>query len=453
MDTLLKDDGDPRVMVARGQAEQAIEQRNQFSTLSLKNVRCFNDVDIPLDQRLTVIIGENGTGKTTIAEAMASLSFGDEEGLRDFPLRRGQRTGHIALSASERSTPLAIWRHGGRYPKRQRLPENRYLLAYGRYRRVHNPETWEPADPSASVAPDAVSLLDELAAAVFEHRTTTLHRPDGRLLHDLSRYLVAIHHGRSFDPLMESIWERLQASLQSLHQGLERIDMVRGETAYIPMVVRRGMRLGINELSDGYQAILVIIFDLILRYAYLFNTLDNPLAGNATVLIDEVDLHLHVRWQRTVLRQLTTLFPGTQFIVTTHSPAVVQGALDDRHPIIVLREQRGAVQAVPLSVRSRKRLQGASIGSLFVEKLLFGADSRYSVHVQSDEEEVHRLRRKVESGHADAADRKRLMQLVNRLESLTATDAERHGEGLLMAEMGKLQHAFLQELAAELEQR
>ena len=70
-----------------------------------------------------------------------------------------------------------------------------------------------------------------------------------------------------FDPGMEAIWERLQHSLQELQQGLERIEMVRGEMAYSPMIIRRGVRWGINELSDGYQAVLVIIFDLMLRYA------------------------------------------------------------------------------------------------------------------------------------------------------------------------------------------
>ena len=228
--------------------------------------------------------------------------------------------------------------------------------------------------------------------------------------------------------------------------------MVRGEMAYIPMIIRRGVRLGINELSDGYQAVLVIIFDLILRYVYLFSTLEEPLAGAATVIIDEVDLHLHVRWQRTVLRQLSALFPGTQFVVTTHSPAVVQAAIDDGHAIVVLRERQGAVQAFPLSARAQKRLRKASIGSLFVEKLLFGADSRYSMRVQADEEEVQHLREKIEAGAATAPERKRLFMLLNRLEKLMAIEEKRRGEGLFMSEMANLQRAFLQELAAKLNQ-
>jgi energy-coupling factor transporter ATP-binding protein EcfA2 len=335
------------------------DSEGRFTTLRLKNLRCFEETEISLDPRITVIIGENGAGKTTVAEALASLSSGDEEGLRHFPLRHGKRTGYIAVFDTNRRTPAAIWRHGGKHPIHQRLPEARYLFAYGRYRRVYDPEAWELDGNEPSAPLDSLALLDELAHTALERRTTTLNRPDGRLLRDLSRYLVAIHAARSFDPGMEAIWQRLQDSVQALQQGLERIDMVRGEMAYIPMIIRRGVRLGIDELSDGYQAVLVILFDLILRYAYLFSTLNDPLEGVATVVIDEVDLHLHVRWQRTVLRQLSTLFPRTQFVITTHSPAVVQAAINDGYAIVVLRERQGAVQAVPLSARARNRLRRA----------------------------------------------------------------------------------------------
>jgi hypothetical protein len=424
----------------------------RFVALRLKNVRCFDETEIVLDPRVTVIIGENGAGKTTVAEVMASLSYGADEGLRHFPLRHGKRTGHVALFDTNKKTPAAIWRHGGRRPVHQRLPENRYLFAYGRYRRVYVPEDWDANGPEPLASATGVTLLDELARGVLERRTTTLGRPDGRLLRDLSRYLVAIHEARSFDPSMEIIWERLQGSLPALQQGLERIDMVRGEMAYMPVIIRRGVRLGLNELSDGYQAVLVTMFDLILRYAYLFSTLKDPLEGAGTVIIDEIDLHLHVRWQRKVLRQLTALFPMTQFVVTTHSPAVVQAAIDDGHAIIVLREKDGAVQALRLSSRARSRLRHATIGSLFVETLLFGADSRYSVQVQADEEEVRRLRREVEAGRATEPDRKRLFALLNHLEELMAAEEERRGEGPFMSEMAKLQRAFLQDLATELDE-
>jgi hypothetical protein len=109
------------------------------------------------------------------------------------------------------------------------------------------------------------------------------------------------------------------------------------------------------------------------------------------------------------------------------------------------------VQARPLSARERHRLRYASIGSLFVEKHLFGADSRYSMQIQTEEEEVRRLRRRVDAGRATETERQRLFALLNHLEELMATEEERRGEGPFMSEMAKLQRAFLQDLASELD--
>ena len=75
----------------------------RFATLTLKNVRCFDETEIVLDPRITVIIGENGAGKTTVAEIMASLSYGADEGLRQFPLRHGKHTGYFACNRSRGS--------------------------------------------------------------------------------------------------------------------------------------------------------------------------------------------------------------------------------------------------------------------------------------------------------------------------------------------------------------
>jgi len=425
-----------------------------IAKLTLKNFRCFEDAVLPVAPRVTVLIGENGAGKTSIAEAMASLAYGDDEGLQEFPLRHGATSGEIAIWTADKRRPVALWRHGGQHPRRDRLGDDPLLLAYGRYRRVHDPLQWEIG---ASRRVSTADLTSELFRSAPTRRTTTLTRPDGYLLRNVNRYLSVIHALRSSDPRMETVWERLNRSLVGLEQGLERIEMVAGATDYVPFLVRRGVRLGLHELSDGYQAILVIIFDLVVRYAALFPTLDEPLDGDAVVVIDEVDLHLHVRWQRTVLQQLTTLFPKTQFLVTTHAPAVVQGAIDRGYSVVTLREQKGGAKNGAPHVKPRKlgrqtmnALQGAGIGSTYAERQLFGVPSRYSTKYQRVEDEVRRLRVKYERGEADEADRERLFQNLDQLQQLMAADEERRGDGSFMSEMARLRIAFLKDLAAEL---
>lgn len=82
--------------------------------------------------------------------------------------------------------------------------------------------------------------------------------------------------------------------------------------------------LAIKQLSDGERASLALVFDLARRLTLANPGLDDPLEqGEAVVLIDEIELHLHPRWQRNVMENLSKTFPACQFIVTSHSPQVI----------------------------------------------------------------------------------------------------------------------------------
>lgn len=89
----------------------------------------------------------------------------------------------------------------------------------------------------------------------------------------------------------------------------------------------------IERMSDGYRIMVAMVADIAARMAEANPSFDcsglkSPLEAPGIVFIDEIDLHLHPLWQRKVLRQLRMIFPNVQFIVTTHSPNVVMGALD-----------------------------------------------------------------------------------------------------------------------------
>ena len=85
-----------------------------------------------------------------------------------------------------------------------------------------------------------------------------------------------------------------------------------------------GIELDVGQLSDGERGVLALVLDLARRLSQANPSLDDPLRdGHAVVLIDEIDLHLHPKWQRQIVRKLTETFPRCQFIATTHSPQVV----------------------------------------------------------------------------------------------------------------------------------
>ena len=83
-----------------------------------------------------------------------------------------------------------------------------------------------------------------------------------------------------------------------------------------------------SELSDGYHMFIALVAD-IARRAVMLNEIDGteaPARVEGVVLIDELDLHLHPRWQREALPSLRRAFPRLQFIITTHSPQILSSA-------------------------------------------------------------------------------------------------------------------------------
>lgn len=88
-------------------------------------------------------------------------------------------------------------------------------------------------------------------------------------------------------------------------------------------VEKNGIQINVSQLSDGEKCTMALFGDLARRLAIANPMLENPLLGEGVVLIDEVELHMHPSWQRQILSKLSETFPNIQFIITTHSPIVL----------------------------------------------------------------------------------------------------------------------------------
>lgn len=86
----------------------------------------------------------------------------------------------------------------------------------------------------------------------------------------------------------------------------------------------QGVDLQIDQLSGGYKAVLSVVADIAKRMSMANPDAENPLEEEAVILIDELDLHLHPRWQKTIVDDLKRTFPNCQFIISTHSPFIIQ---------------------------------------------------------------------------------------------------------------------------------
>lgn len=115
-----------------------------------------------------------------------------------------------------------------------------------------------------------------------------------------------------------------------------------------------GSQVTLAQLSDGYRSMIAWCIDLMARLFHAFPESAEPLKEHGIVLVDEIDAHLHPRWQRTVVETIRTVFPNIQFIVTSHSPFIAQDMRetdkiiilersgDDKNGPVVAREETGS---------------------------------------------------------------------------------------------------------------
>ena len=194
-----------------------------------------------------------------------------------------------------------------------------------------------PATTGLALAFDAHRLIPPLEVdEVNERRVTTTARGNAlapslrrdrtmwfRFAH-LEQWIVNLDHLRARAKADRGeafpLWDMLV-------QGLDEIlAPVRFEGVDAALEVRFATPTGsvpLSALSDGFRSVFVIVSELVLRLSL---ATDDPYAAldqQALCLIDEIDAHLHPRWQLQIMRGLQRLFPRVQFIVTTHSPYVV----------------------------------------------------------------------------------------------------------------------------------
>lgn len=361
-----------------------------YLAMSLQNVRCFGDTQV-LDlqstpgtpARWTLILGENGVGKTTLLQLLALgqvqeddhpfpheillprggaprlsetlsasgvLRTGSSETLRSPVLiRTGQSTVRVtydilwadALDQREHAVPDSAVLDGNSHRwTLQRYRQNKDSITYGygaNRRRASSALTTEaPDDPIQTLFDDDATLRNpeewllqnELVANTSSPLQDKARRQRARVLGILTRILPGIDEIRVSSHTTPS--KQVRASAE-----------VHGPDGWIPF----------SALGLGYRTMTAWIVDLSSRLFERYGELEDPLSGPAVCLIDEIDLHLHPRWQRDLITRLSTLFPQTQFIATAHSPLIVQAAPDAN--VVVLRRRDGGVviDNAPRSVR------------------------------------------------------------------------------------------------------
>ena len=143
--------------------------------------------------------------------------------------------------------------------------------------------------------------------------------------------------------------QRLRVVVSAICKIIPSINNIWVETdsgSDIVMIDNDSTIIRVEQLSDGQRVFLSLVSDIVRRLIMLNPKLDNPLEGIGILLIDEVELHLHPKWQQNIVPDLQKAFPNLQLIITTHSPLVLS-TIDKRN--IRLFENNDLAESIELS--------------------------------------------------------------------------------------------------------
>lgn len=325
----------------------------------LQNYKCFSDFQLSLQAQFNVLVGVNGSGKTSIlqgiSDALGALYGAPEVGQRArIDIRR--YNGRVSF---ERQYPVRVWTKAllGKREITFFLEEtSEGARSYGPLPRM-GPK--EPVWPILAVY-QAHRQWAEVQPTEYQAVTQKQTRQDGHahwwnssstvaleswvISKCLERLQLSSESGRGFDDyddddlaLVNSALARAVGEMRGLRYDIREKAL---------LVEFKDGRLALfNNLSHGQRAVTCLVADIARRIC-LLNPQLGARATHATpgvVLIDELDLHLHPAWQRSLTQGLMAAFPEVQFVVASHSPQVLGELLPEQ--IILLRgEETGHPQ-------------------------------------------------------------------------------------------------------------
>ena len=330
------------------------------TSLRLTNVRCIETAEFRFRPGFNLIVGANGVGKTTVLHSLGV-------GLSAFVKRANKLRAPIGAFAVDDirvgSNALTVELSG-------RIDSQEHKYVIHKPRETSAPQTKKSGMPREQVldtpakaaflgmAPRPVvggvpparplAVLFSTTRAVPSERAPSKRVAAGGLAAAFANALA----NRELRLGELAMWMRVQQALRSQRTLAQRtlgafedaiVQFLPGYSGLRPddgdrprlLIDRGGRTISVRQMSDGERGILALVLDLTRRLVQANPEMKDPIAeSEAVVLIDELELHLHPKWQRQIVRKLQTTFPRCQFIATTHSPQVVGELSHDRIQIM-----------------------------------------------------------------------------------------------------------------------
>ena len=393
--------------------------------LRLTNVRCIRELDLPLTgedgtaRKWTLLLGENGAGKSTVlrsialllagSDAMASL-VGDTDSWIRFGAEEAEITARVSTAEDEDRWISLRFKRGQSIREMfeinrdtldaldralKHTNRNYFTVGYGVSRRI--PATDGKGHSSRFSHPRANSVA-------------TLFAPDAELV-SLEQWAIDLLVRRGESPAASL----LKDALRDFLPGVEFLEIDRQNRRLVFKTEDGPMPLEL--MSDGFQNAISWCGDLLYRLTEVFEDYQRPLDARGLLLIDEIGLHLHLSWQRKLREYIEKKFKKLQIVATTHSPFTAHQAGEGE--LFSLVRDEGPEHDVRL-----KHFEGAP-NELMLHQLImtpfFGLDTMYSRKWEEKREEYGDLEAKETK---EPADRKRMAQLEEELADQPSWSAE-----------------------------
>jgi energy-coupling factor transporter ATP-binding protein EcfA2 len=354
-----------------------------------------------------VILGDNGSGKTSFLRALSLALLGPEEAIA----ARQDWAAWIRRNASKGSVSVDIVADSGFDHPINKDYNGESILAQVLLNRTnrttpsksnqHTPQLWKESQGwfSASYGPfRRFSGGDKEAESVS--------RSNPRLGAHISIFGENIALPESLAWLQDLRLKELEE--RNRQPFLTKVRAFVNQDGFLPHGVKlkevssRGVffqdgnqiKVSVQELSDGYRSILSMAFELLRQLTHfypeskIFDASSTTVKTPGVVLIDEIDAHLHPTWQKKIGFWLTEHFPNLQFLVTTHSPLICQAAVNGS--IFHLASPGEQERSKMLLGRERDRLLYGDILEAYSTEAFGTADTR-SVMAHEKQERLAEL--------------------------------------------------------------
>ena len=317
----------------------------KIHNVHIAGFRGISELSLDFSDRINVLAGINGAGKSAVLDCIAILLsrligrirsstgtgrfFSQSDINNDVDVHETRNSISIHFQGETVEWTVIKDRKGYR---KQRIAGLDQLRMHVEQLRCGLEENEDAALPLAVYYPVNRAVLDIPLRIRSKHRFDRLAAYDQALSGSPSSFRIFFEWFRQREDLEnESRLEEPQfrdLQLQAVRTATELLipgfRNLKVRRSPLRMVVEKnGEELIVNQLSDGEKCTLAMVGDLARRMAVANPCMEDPLHAEAVVLIDEIDLHLHPAWQRTLASTLETTFPNCQFLLSTHSPAIL----------------------------------------------------------------------------------------------------------------------------------